>query len=233
MIDIECIFFITSISHHLTISLKYSNCPSHRLTKIGIADDEIAVTAFRPINVRKKRSRSNDRPGDVDGFSTFFYFNLSLLFISICTLDSIFLVSFISSLVDVDPHPFVSPCLPLPRSAAMSASGSGVPSAASGPSSSLKKAFPHVDLQGNDLPPSPAPSSPHAGRRYNIATELVFTEGSDQYNASSVPIYQVRTARLPGKHVTEVKRGISETLMATIYAECDLQANLRRRGWRV
>jgi cysteine-S-conjugate beta-lyase len=55
----------------------------------------------------------------------------------------------------------------------------------------MKKAFPHVDLQGNDLPPSPAPSSPHAGRRYNIATELVFTEGNDQYNASSVPIYQV------------------------------------------
>lgn len=66
-----------------------------------------------------------------------------------------------------------------------------MPSAASGPSSSVKKPFPHVDLQGNDLPPSPAPSSPHAGRRYNIATELVFTEGSDQYNASSMPIYQV------------------------------------------
>lgn len=66
-----------------------------------------------------------------------------------------------------------------------------MPSAASGSSSSVKKPFPNVDLQGNDLPPSPAPSSPHAGRRYNIATELVFTEGSDQYNASSVPIYQV------------------------------------------
>jgi cystathionine beta-lyase len=73
----------------------------------------------------------------------------------------------------------------------MSASGSGAPSGASGSASSTKKAFPRVDLQGNDLPPSPAPSSPHGGRRYNIATELVFTEGSDQYNASSVPIYQV------------------------------------------
>lgn len=68
-----------------------------------------------------------------------------------------------------------------------------MPNAASGSSSVMKKAFPHVDLQGNDLPPSPAPSSPHAGRRYNIATELVFTEGNDQYNASSVPIYQVRS----------------------------------------
>ncbi|CRG91473.1 cystathionine beta-lyase [Talaromyces islandicus] len=57
----------------------------------------------------------------------------------------------------------------------------------------VKKAFPHVDLDGHDLPPSPAPSSPHGGRRYAIATELVYTEGSDQYNASSVPIYQSAT----------------------------------------
>ncbi|KAJ5604930.1 Cystathionine beta-lyase [Penicillium lagena] len=75
----------------------------------------------------------------------------------------------------------------------MSASGSGAPNPASEPTSALKKAFPHVDLQGNDLPPSPAPSSPHAGRRYAIATELVLTEGTDQYNASSVPIYQSAT----------------------------------------
>jgi cystathionine beta-lyase len=63
----------------------------------------------------------------------------------------------------------------------------------SGPSSAsaLKKAFPHVDLDGHNLPPSPAPSSPNVGRRYALATELVYTEGSDQYNASSVPIYQV------------------------------------------
>ncbi|KAH8430013.1 cystathionine beta-lyase [Aspergillus melleus] len=66
----------------------------------------------------------------------------------------------------------------------MSASGSGAP---------LKKAYPHVDLEGHNLPPSPAPSSPHAGRRYNIATELVYTDSNDQYNASSVPIYQSAT----------------------------------------
>lgn len=90
------------------------------------------------------------------------------------------------------PHtPPLYPYLSLPRSLAMSASGYGAPGGASGSASSTKKPFPHVDLQGNDLPPSPAPSSPHAGRRYNIATELVFTEGGDQYNASSVPIYQV------------------------------------------
>lgn len=88
--------------------------------------------------------------------------------------------------------PPLSICVCLCPALAMSASGSGAPSGASGSASSMKKAFPHVDLQGNDLPPSPAPSSPHAGRRYNIATELVFTEGNDQYNASSVPIYQVR-----------------------------------------
>jgi hypothetical protein len=49
-----------------------------------------------------------------------------------------------------------------------------------------------VDLDGHDLPPSPAPSTPRSGRQYALATELVFTEGTDQYNASSVPIYQVR-----------------------------------------
>lgn len=81
-----------------------------------------------------------------------------------------------------------------PSSKAMSASGSGAPNSGSGASSS-KKPFPQVDLQGNDLPPSPAPSSPHGTRRYNIATELVYTEGSDQYNASSVPIYQVWISR--------------------------------------
>jgi cystathionine beta-lyase len=58
-------------------------------------------------------------------------------------------------------------------------------------SSTLKKAFPQVDAEGHNLPPSPAPSSPHGSRRYNIATELVYTESNDQYNASSVPIYQV------------------------------------------
>jgi cystathionine beta-lyase len=79
----------------------------------------------------------------------------------------------------------------------MSASGSGVPNAASGSTSTGKKAFPPVDLEGNNLPPSPAPSSPYPGRRYNIATELVFTEGSDQYNASSVPIYQVHILQQP------------------------------------
>ncbi|OJJ95898.1 hypothetical protein ASPACDRAFT_126179 [Aspergillus aculeatus ATCC 16872] len=69
----------------------------------------------------------------------------------------------------------------------MSASGSGADSSAS------KKAFPRVDLEGHNLPPSPAPSSPHGVRRYNIATELVYTDSNDQYNASSVPIYQSAT----------------------------------------
>ncbi|KAM3508835.1 hypothetical protein MY10362_000961 [Beauveria mimosiformis] len=44
------------------------------------------------------------------------------------------------------------------------------------------------------LPPSPAPSSPRNGRRrYALATELVYTEGKDQYGASSTPIYQSAT----------------------------------------
>lgn len=40
-------------------------------------------------------------------------------------------------------------------------------------------------------PPSPAGSSP--GRRFALDTELVFTEHSDQYKSSSVPIYQTAT----------------------------------------
>ena len=55
----------------------------------------------------------------------------------------------------------------------------------------LGKAVSRFDLDGHDLPPSPAPSSPRNGKRYALATELVSTEGTDQYNASSVPIYQV------------------------------------------
>ncbi|EON66110.1 cystathionine beta-lyase [Coniosporium apollinis CBS 100218] len=57
----------------------------------------------------------------------------------------------------------------------------------------LGKAFQSLDLDGHDLPPSPAPSTPRNGRKYALATELVYTEGNDQYNASSVPIYQSAT----------------------------------------
>ena len=55
----------------------------------------------------------------------------------------------------------------------------------------LAKAFSRLDREGHNLPPSPAPSSPRNGRKYALATELVYTDGGDQYNASSVPIYQV------------------------------------------
>ncbi|KAG5301662.1 cystathionine beta-lyase MetG [Histoplasma ohiense] len=56
-----------------------------------------------------------------------------------------------------------------------------------------RKTLSGVDIEGHNLPPSPAPSSPRGGRRYALATELVFTEGNDQFNASSVPIYQSAT----------------------------------------
>ncbi|KIV89693.1 cystathionine beta-lyase [Exophiala mesophila] len=59
--------------------------------------------------------------------------------------------------------------------------------------SAMSKAFAAVDLDGHDLPPSPAPSSPRGSRNYAIATQLVYSEGNDQYNASSVPIYQSAT----------------------------------------
>jgi len=66
-----------------------------------------------------------------------------------------------------------------------------------GESSSAKasgaaKATLPLDIHGHTLPPSPAPSSPRNGRKYALMTELVYTESTDQYNASSVPIYQVR-----------------------------------------
>ncbi|KAL1954415.1 hypothetical protein VTO42DRAFT_1185 [Malbranchea cinnamomea] len=62
-----------------------------------------------------------------------------------------------------------------------------------GKAASQKKPFPGVDLAGHNLPPSPAPSSPRTGRRYALATELVYTEGNDQFKSSSVPIYQTAT----------------------------------------
>lgn len=64
-------------------------------------------------------------------------------------------------------------------------------SASSFPVKSIGKAFSKVDLDGYNLPPSPAPSTPRNGKKYALATELVYTESTDQYNASSVPIYQV------------------------------------------
>jgi cystathionine beta-lyase len=57
----------------------------------------------------------------------------------------------------------------------------------------LGKAFAHIDLDGHNLPPSPAPSSPSNGRKYALATALVYTESKDQYGASSMPIYQSAT----------------------------------------
>ncbi|KAK6531631.1 cystathionine beta-lyase [Orbilia ellipsospora] len=61
------------------------------------------------------------------------------------------------------------------------------------PTSDLGKALGKLDIDGNNLPPSPAPSTPRNGRRYALATELVYTEHGDQYNASSMPIYQTAT----------------------------------------
>ncbi|EEH38678.1 cystathionine beta-lyase [Paracoccidioides lutzii Pb01] len=56
-----------------------------------------------------------------------------------------------------------------------------------------RKTMSRIDVVGHNLPPSPAPSSPHACRRYALATELVYTEGNDQFNSSSMPIYQSAT----------------------------------------
>ncbi|TGO34769.1 hypothetical protein BHYA_0183g00210 [Botrytis hyacinthi] len=74
-----------------------------------------------------------------------------------------------------------------------SPSGSSQASGAGKANGAPNKTFPHIDLDGHNLPPSPAPSSPHNGRRYALATELVYTETKDQYGASSMPIYQSAT----------------------------------------
>jgi hypothetical protein len=60
-------------------------------------------------------------------------------------------------------------------------------------SSQLLRGIARLDLDGHELPPTPAPSTPNGGRRYALATELVYTDGDDQHNSSSVPIYQVRS----------------------------------------
>jgi len=72
----------------------------------------------------------------------------------------------------------------------------------------IGKAMKHLDLDGHDLPPSPAPSSPSNGRKYALATELVYTEGTDQYNASSTPIYQSATFKGgPGQEYDYTRSG--------------------------
>ncbi|KAK1049481.1 cystathionine beta-lyase [Friedmanniomyces endolithicus] len=69
-------------------------------------------------------------------------------------------------------------------------------------------ALKHLDLDGHDLPPSPAPSSPNNGRKYALATELVYTDSGDQYNASSVPIYQSATFKGgPGQEYDYTRSG--------------------------
>ncbi|MCJ1308241.1 cystathionine beta-lyase [Agyrium rufum] len=74
-----------------------------------------------------------------------------------------------------------------------SQSGEGSSSSHITHSESLRKAFAKIDIDGHNLPPSPAPSTPTNGRKYAMATELVYTENGDQYNSSSMPIYQSAT----------------------------------------
>ena len=103
------------------------------------------------------------------------------------------LLSFVIARIAIPPHfsprsPFLT--FPTTMSEPESSTGNGAASSVD-PRSALKKPFSQVDLEGHALPPSPAPSTPRTGRRYALATELVFTEGNDQFKSSSVPIYQV------------------------------------------
>nr|OQO31017.1 Cystathionine beta-lyase [Rachicladosporium sp. CCFEE 5018] len=72
----------------------------------------------------------------------------------------------------------------------------------------LAKGLKHLDLDGHDLPPSPAPSTPTNGRKYALATELVYTESNDQFNSSSTPIYQSATFKGgPGQEYDYTRSG--------------------------
>ena len=74
--------------------------------------------------------------------------------------------------------------------------------------SAIGKAMGRLDLVGHNLPPSPTPSSPANGRRYALATELVYTESNDQFNASSTPIYQTATFKGgPGQEYDYTRSG--------------------------
>jgi cystathionine beta-lyase len=78
-----------------------------------------------------------------------------------------------------------------------------------GPSTNaIGKALNSLNLDGHELPPSPAPSTPTNGRKYALATELVYTEANDQYNASSMPIYQSATFKGgPGQEYDYTRSG--------------------------
>ncbi|KAL1586327.1 Cystathionine beta-lyase [Cladosporium halotolerans] len=72
----------------------------------------------------------------------------------------------------------------------------------------IGKAMKHLDLDGHDLPPSPTPSTPTNGRKYALATELVYTESNDQFNSSSTPIYQSATFKGgPGQEYDYTRSG--------------------------
>ncbi|KAK5737145.1 cystathionine beta-lyase [Elasticomyces elasticus] len=72
----------------------------------------------------------------------------------------------------------------------------------------LGKGIAKLDLDGHNLPPSPTPSSPSNGRRYAFATEVVHSKNGDQYNASSMPIYQSATFKgVPGQEYDYSRSG--------------------------
>lgn len=81
--------------------------------------------------------------------------------------------------------------LSINTSAGEAASGSAVSSSAA--SAGQQPSFSNAAARAGDEPPSPTPSSPRARKQYSVETELVFTEHSDQFKASSMPLYQTAT----------------------------------------
>jgi ABC-type cobalt transport system substrate-binding protein len=107
-------------------------------------------------------------------------------------------------------------------------------------SSQLLRGIARLDLDGHELPPTPAPSTPNGGRRYALATELVYTDGDDQHNSSSVPIYQVRPHYLPPHPPLHLAKSIEHEKLnfglGDLWGEGTdsyIQANIRQRRRRV
>lgn len=64
-----------------------------------------------------------------------------------------------------------------------------------------------LDLDGHELPPTPATSSPSNEKRWNLATELVYAEHDDANHSSSYPLYLSATFKGEGNEYDYTRSG--------------------------
>ncbi|KAK1086253.1 cystathionine beta-lyase [Friedmanniomyces endolithicus] len=91
-------------------------------------------------------------------------------------------------------------------------------------------ALKHLDLDGHDLPPSPAPSSPSNGRKYALATELsaTFKGGPGQeydYTRSGNP---TRTAL--ERHMAKIMNANRALVVSSGMGACDVITRILKPG---